>query len=520
VHEGVDTPELQRMRLDLANHAAKRSAREGRPVVVPSLWEALDRYENIRRRVERLGLTREDLRRLHDEARKKKPSPEVLRLIRKQFEREALRSLPKELPALPKTKGMVAAYVGFQKARVQAFGVVVAGVFRLQYTKHRRIAAAIRAGASRDLFYAKERRIAQLGRTLRPLFWATRVILPRQTRRLELAIARLVALAKTQDLSRQWQSRFIAERKAPLAAEAARLERPAPAPWRAKVDEARRAIPSRASDHDVSHLRAGLELLRRTDPEAIAPLLVWADRLPELSARLAAAARGESSPLPPPARAAALRAARIGERLAREEVSRHPPPPPAVTPTERTPQPLTQPERAPAVPRQLDHDARVLAAGLAVFRKHRPERSATLEPWAGQLRELASRVRAVARGQADQLPVKVYEAALRAGRTGTLLEREEAARPAPVPSALASHGTEIQRARARFEAFGQPDFLSREMLASLPRARIESALEEVRQAGLLAEGTTWTLKGGTVRQLAERLLPTLKREMDRDRGHG
>jgi hypothetical protein len=531
VHEGVDTPELQRMRLDLANHAAKWSARERRPVLVPSLWEAIDRYENIRRRVERLGVTREDLKRLHDEAQKKKPSPEVLRLIRKQLEREALRSPPKELPPLPKTRGVVAAYLGLQKAHVQALGVVVAGVFRLQYTKHRRIAAAIRAGASRDLFYAKERRIAQLGRTLRPLFWATRVILPRQTRRLELAIARLVALAKTQDLSRQWQSKFIAERKARLVAEAARLERPAQAPWRAKVDRARWAIPSQASEHNVGHLRAGLEFLRRTDPDAIAPLLAWADRLPEFSARVAAVVRGESPPIPPQTSAAALRAARIGARLEREEVSRHPPPPPAVTPAERTPQPLTRPERTPALPRQLDHDARLLAAGLEhdarllaagleVFRQHRPERSATLEPWAGQLPELASRVRAVARGQVDQLPVKVYEDAIRAGRIGALLEREGGAGPAPVPAAFASHEAEIHRARARLEAFGQPDFLSREMLASLPRARIESALEEARQAGLLDAGTTWTLKGGTVRQLAERLLPTLKREMDRDRGLG
>ena len=123
-------------------------------------------------------------------------------------------------------------------------------------------------------------------------------------------------------------------------------------------------------------------------------------------------------------------------------------------------------------------------------------------------------------GQADELPVKVYEEAIRAGRIGTLLEREEAARPAPVPAAFASHEGEIHRARARFGAFGQLDFLSREMLVSLPRARIESALEEVRQAGLLDAGTTWTLKGGTVRQLAERLLPTLKREMDHDRGLG
>jgi hypothetical protein len=48
------------------------------------------------------------------------------------------------------------------------------GLLRLQYTRHKKIAAAIRAGASRDLFYAKERRLAEVGRMLRPMFWATR----------------------------------------------------------------------------------------------------------------------------------------------------------------------------------------------------------------------------------------------------------------------------------------------------------------------------------------------------------
>src|SRR3954468_12014844 len=104
------------------------------------------------------------------------------------------------------------------------------GLLRLQYTRHKKIAAAIRAGASRDLFYAKERRLAEVGRMLRPMFWATRLVVPRQTRRLEVAIARCVALARTQELSREWRRRFIAERKQRLLAERARLEPPAPPP--------------------------------------------------------------------------------------------------------------------------------------------------------------------------------------------------------------------------------------------------------------------------------------------------
>ena len=49
------------------------------------------------------------------------------------------------------------------------------GLLRLQYTRHKKIAAAIRAGASRDLFYAKERRLAEMSRILQPMFWATKI---------------------------------------------------------------------------------------------------------------------------------------------------------------------------------------------------------------------------------------------------------------------------------------------------------------------------------------------------------
>jgi hypothetical protein len=74
VRQGVDTPELQRIRLDLARQAALESRKEKRPVPVPELWEVVGRYDLIRQRVERLGFTREDLKRIHDEAKRARPT--------------------------------------------------------------------------------------------------------------------------------------------------------------------------------------------------------------------------------------------------------------------------------------------------------------------------------------------------------------------------------------------------------------------------------------------------------------
>jgi hypothetical protein len=321
VRQGVDTPELQRLRLDLARKAAQESARRRSPVAVPSLAEAADRDDSVRQRTERLGLSQEDLRRIHQEAERRKPSLATLRVIRKGFEREAL-VRPPTVVVLPRTKSVVAAYTDLQKARVRAAGVVVAGILRLQYTKHRKIAAAIRAGASRDLFYAKERRLAEVGRMLRPMFWATRIILPRQTRRLELAIARCVALVRTQEYSREWRRKFVADRKQRLLAEAARLQRPTPPVPPLALPSAPGDGRTRQATEAVESLRIGLEVMRRHLPEAAPLLKGWKDRLPELNDRVVAVAKGRTDQLPPAVYTAALQAGRAGNRLIREKAAR------------------------------------------------------------------------------------------------------------------------------------------------------------------------------------------------------
>jgi hypothetical protein len=180
----------------------------------------------------------------------------------------------------------------------------------------------------------------------------------------------------------------------------------------------------------------------------------------------------------------------------------------------------SQPASAPAIPNAAPTDRRVqlLTVGLGILRNHRPALSAVLEPWAARLTELSSRVTEVAKGQTDRLPSSVYDAAIVAGRAGTLLEREREARPVPVPSRLAAHEKEIQRVQARFHAVKHGDFLSHQMLLSLTPARIQSALKEVRQAGLADDGPAWALKQREIGTLVKTLLPALKREMERDQG--
>jgi hypothetical protein len=503
---GVDSPELQRLRLDVSRYARRRGAQTGQQMPPPSLWEAIHLYENARRRVERLGVTRQDLRRIEDEAAAQRLRPENLRRVRKEFEREALVSPPK-LVLLPRTKGVVRAYVDLQKARVEACRLIVAGVLRLQYSKHKRRADAVRAKARRDLFYARERRLAQLGRMVRALFWATRLVLPRQTRRLELAIARCAALVKTNEVQRAWRREFIAKRKTRLLQQAARLERPAQLPLRPQVDQAQAAIPL-PGEHDVDRLRAGIAALRYREPRVAALLFPWESRLPELVRRVAAFAKGDPGQLARPVYEAALRAAQVVKQVPPEKPS------PALPTLLTSPMPAnTQSPAVQGAGPQVD----ALAAGLDLMRRHAPDRAALLEPWSAKLSDLNDRVLASTKGRTDQLPPTVLEVALNALRAGRLLEREKAARQVTIPAPLAQHEKELQRVQARLYAAKHGHLLSREVLCSLPPVRVADILREVRQAGLSDQGPAWALRQRELGVVIKSLAATIQKEVDLDR---
>jgi hypothetical protein len=115
---GIDTPELQRIRIDLATAAARQSQTQRKPVPVVDLWVAVHRYEAIRRRVERLGISREDLRRIHEAAQRRRPTPETLRAVRKRTELTVLATRPRHTP-LPRTKTIGRAWVDLQRARAR-----------------------------------------------------------------------------------------------------------------------------------------------------------------------------------------------------------------------------------------------------------------------------------------------------------------------------------------------------------------------------------------------------------------
>lgn len=333
VRQGVPAPELQRLRLDLASRADRKERRMRSAGVAPpkrpppDLWGALDRYEAIRRRVERLGLTREDVRRIEKEAARRKPTPERLREIRAAVERQVALAPPRALPA---TKGIIRAWGDVQGARVKAIYLICAGAVTFRWSVNKVLADKLRDRASRDLFFAKERRIAQIGSGLRPVMPILRFALPIRARRLDQAIARCQRLAASQEIRRlyrkevdrawsEWRERHVKVPVAEIKRKAAELVRPAQAAARSAVDRARREIEAADLDRAVAGFERARTALATNERGSVEAIEKWRGRERDLVVAVRRQAAGAGAPtLSAEEYRVARRVGAVGERLAHE----------------------------------------------------------------------------------------------------------------------------------------------------------------------------------------------------------
>ena len=325
IKNGIDTPELQRLRLDLANQNAREARRRPAPRQPVDLSESSDRSESVRRRVERLGLSRDDIRRIRRDAEARKPTPERLRAIRM----EALRrAFVQPATSLPRTKTILRAFTDLQTARLQRGYLLVSGAVSFRYGETKKIADNLLQAAERDLFYAKEKRLAQLAMGLRPIFWAVRVAMPREARRLEKAVERCSRLAYSQEARRitreeigraytDWRKAFI---ERPLAEIQARAATP-PAAGPAGVDPETRPISAERLSAARAMYEKGYAALQTLGRPEVTLLRRWSGREADLLHAIYSVNRSageKGSGLQPEEHTAAVRAGQIGRLLIRE----------------------------------------------------------------------------------------------------------------------------------------------------------------------------------------------------------
>lgn len=98
-----------------------------------------------------------------------------------------------------------------------------------------------------------------------------------------------------------------------------------------------------------------------------------------------------------------------------------------------------------------------------------------------------------------------------------LLEREAAAARLNVPRAFKALESDLQKASARIRACWVEDPFREERLRSIPPVAVRAAVEEARKAGLMTDGTEWTVRRDHVPALAEGIQNSFQRHLDLDR---
>jgi hypothetical protein len=333
-HHGVLTPELQRVRIDLL----QRLARDKQPAAHPSqFWSQLQRYASLLKRVERLGYSRDEITTIFARADARKPTPQNLQRIRAEAERRA--ALAPAPTGPPKTKTIIRAYVDLQKSKLQRIYIITSGI--VQFWKLREkyaLAIRIKKVAERDLFYAKERRLAQVGRVLRPVLWLVRIAMPREARRLDKAVTRCARLAKQQQVWKagraevqrayeQWRKEFIQKPRAELAKQREALALPAQQAERPKVERARERIRLPDPASPAAAFRLGYQALAANpgkESGAVDLLRPWVGREEQLVVELHRRTQGEPTKLSTQEYAAAIRIGQVGNLLSQAEALKPP----------------------------------------------------------------------------------------------------------------------------------------------------------------------------------------------------
>jgi hypothetical protein len=339
-HRG-DHPELQKIRADLhkltkaetkaggtpgGGGAPPSPARAGRDDETVALWLALHRHQRLVQRLERLGVSPEQFKRFHEEARQMRPDPEILDRLRGELKAQLARAI--SAPRVPRTRSIVRAYCTVHQSRVTTFFMVTKGILALEPGRLIALAAKMRARAERDFFWAKEQRLANVGRRLKPIFWLGRAVAPNEVDRLELAIKRCEQGSTRQQSDRLYHSRarrvyghsrnggLIVQFEADLR-EAALAKDPklpeADQNLRAEIAKASAAVPIRPNDISFAQFETGLKLLAKQHPEQHAHLESWRGRERPLLAALIQDAKGGTNDLTKRERAAALDAGRLGK---------------------------------------------------------------------------------------------------------------------------------------------------------------------------------------------------------------
>lgn len=418
---GENTPELQRIRIEIASKGIQKEKSKAPTKTESNLWDAIDRSENLRRRIERLGYDEKDVQRIMRDAEKRRPTRANLDRIKADLEGKAKRQAQEKVQKgiLPQTKSISKAYFDLQKAKIQRTYLSLAASLRGDFTQRKMEADRIVKASEFALRAAKEKRIAQIEKAVRPAFKAVKVLMPDTARRLGRAREEMVRIASYEEsktikkeamdrLYSAWKSEYVDKPIAALQEKAKQLETPIQKELGPKLQEARNLIQDR----------------------------------------------------------------------------------------------------------NLDREIGLFQKGAAILSEHRPSEAQHLDTWKGREAELVSLTVKKARGEGVELSQEAFDSAVKAGKLGSILDKEQNAKPISVPKAFEKESEDLQKLSGRLEALGVKNPFTKESLTNSAPAEVRKALDRCRESGLLEEGSSWAFKGGQARGLAQEIEKGFGKDID------
>jgi hypothetical protein len=168
----------------------------------------------------------------------------------------------------------------------------------------------------------------------------------------------------------------------------------------------------------------------------------------------------------------------------------------------------------PGLPADLRRGLEQFQRGVVALAIHRPEEYQHLAAWQGKESELVSLVFQKARGEDVLLPEETYAAALKAGKVGLVLQKEEMAKAAYVTEEPEKQfGADLRKIAARMDALGVNTPFTKGILTGSTSIEIRRGIEACRKLGLLDEGQAWAFQAGKIRELAQ----VIGKRFDRDK---
>lgn len=466
------TPELFKLRVELAQAAQARAKKEGKPVQVPtlsqvanretsSLWDRVERVEQIRKRIEKLGYTPAEVQRIEDRARKAAPQKWEKDIARDDARSKFLFEHKGE--ALQKVKSgehfkgsIFSAFVDLQKAKIQRTYLELAGTVRGDFTARKLEADKnVKAhekelGARKAALLARTetlskaaiftREVFRAGNLRRPVSFVLARASQKATSRLENAKTTVARIAS-------WQEKKEADRAGLLGE--------------------RRLV----GDWKKEYLEKPLDELRERSKRFEAP--------------------GQSQQL---------------ERLEKVREAF---------------QKLGNPE-------PTEREIKALSMGREAMEKAGMPAAQKLMGFAGSEADLSKAVyvtsmqRDLEPGNPALLEKETYEAARQAYAIGDRLTKEQDAAEkakAAIPSNHAGMAKDIETINKRMEAFGLKPPFTVERLRELAPGDTAKEIQKAKDAGFLSEGPEWaTKRPGEVRQMAGEMEKSINKNTEQARG--